>query len=50
MSRFPYTYAADYLRETVGPKENELSLKLSRGDAALIQTTIAQALKYPKKN
>ena len=40
--RYPYTYAADYVR-TYGPVSSE-GVVLSRSDAALIREAIAEAI------
>lgn len=42
-SRYPYTYACDYLRGIAGRNENG-STKISRADASQIRTAIAEAI------
>lgn len=47
MSRYPYTYAADYLREIALEQKEEvnfLSPKLSRSDASQIRNAIAETI------
>lgn len=42
--RYPYTYAADYIRMIAGSVEGGLGTKLSRSDAAQIRSKIAEAI------
>lgn len=41
-TRYPYTYACDFIRNVVGYGEN--GMKLSRSEAAQIRVAIAKAL------
>lgn len=43
-SRYPYTYAADYIRHIAGTVEGGFSTKISRADASRIRHEIASAI------
>jgi len=47
-TRYPYTYAADYVRGLAG--YNESGTKLSRSDASTMISAIAQALGLEKES
>lgn len=54
MSRYPYTYAADYLRrhgpsEMAGPSQFFLTPTLSRSDASHLYGLVADALGLDKE-
>lgn len=48
MSRHPYTYAADWMRQLIGrgayPVEGQLGCLLSRSDASRIRTEMCEVL------
>lgn len=43
-TRYPYTYACDYIRGLAGKDVDGISTKLSRSDASRIRQGIADAL------
>ena len=49
MSRYPYTYACDYLRMET-KDHGQLECKMSRSDASRIQSIIADALGMPDED
>lgn len=43
-SRYPYTYACDYLRMLSGKQDNGISPRLSRAQASHIRKTISEVM------
>lgn len=43
-TRYPYTYACDFIRAIPAKADDGITVKLSRGDASLIRQRIAEVI------